>query len=304
MVKGKGCLMNLVGKILTVLICVMTLVFMTMAVFVYQVHRNWRDVVMRPEKEAVNGKELGLKFQLDKAHVEYNEKKDELDKLQNAINEERKSARETLAKLETELDELKKREEALNKDLAKETQSARDATGALTATQTNLTAKMNELDKLRDEIRKTQADRDERQHQVVELTDQLHQSVNAKITLKQMNEDLAKQMAQAQDVLRHYGLSKDTPLTKEPPAVDGLVTAVRDDNKLVEITLGTDHGVLKGHQLEVVRNAGGVSTYVGRVEVLDAKVDRSVCKVLEDMRKGAIQRGDRVFSVPKLSANN
>jgi hypothetical protein len=150
----------------------------------------------------------------------------------------------------------------------------------------------------------TPKDRDDQQHRVVELTDQLHQAVNTKMALKQMNEQLAGQMAQAQDVLRHYGLSRDTPLTKEPPAVDGLVTAVRDDNKLVEITLGTDMGVLKGHQLEVVRSAGGVSTWLGRVEVIDAKVDRSVCKVLPEYRKGAIQRGDRVFSVPKLTTNN
>jgi myosin heavy subunit len=296
--------MNLVGKILTVLIFVMSLVFMTLVVMVYATHRNWRDVVMRPEKDAINGRPLGLTHQLEKAHVEYKDAQDKLEKLTNAINEERKDKRETLAKLENELVELKAREEALNKDLAKETQAARDATAALTATQTNLTAKMTELDKLRKEIRDTQADRDEQMRRVVDLTDQLHQSVNAKITLKQMNEELAKQMAQAQTVLRHYSLSIDTPLTKEPPAVDGLVTAVRDDNKLVEITLGTDHGVLRGHQLEVVRSAGGASTWLGRIEVIEAKVDRSVCKVLPEFRKGAIQRGDRVFSVPKLSTNN
>jgi myosin heavy subunit len=296
--------MNLVGKILTVLICVMSLVFMTLVVMVYQVHRNWRDVVMRPASEATGGKELGLKYVLEKAHVELKDSQDKLEKLQNAINEEKKDKRETLAKLETELDELKKREDALNKDLAKETQTARDATAALTATQTNLTAKMTELDKLREEIRVTQKDRDDQMRRVVDLTDQLHDAVNRKIALKQMNEELAKQLAQAKDVLRHHSLSLDTPLTNEPPIVDGLVKAVRDDNKLVEISLGSDMGVLKGHQLEVSRSVGGASTYLGRIEVIDAKVDRSVCKVLPEYRKGAIQRGDRVFSVPKLSANN
>ena len=64
--------------------------------------------------------------------------------------------------------------------------------------------------------------------------------------------------------------------------MDGLVSAVRDDNKLVEITLGTDMGVLKGHQLEVVRSAGGVSTWLGRIEVIEAKVDASVCKVMPE----------------------
>ncbi len=296
--------MNLVGKILTVLICVMSLVFMTLAVMVYAAHRNWRDEVMRPEKEAINGKTLGYKFQLEKTKLELKDSQDQLEKWKIAIEEERKDKRETLAKLETEVDDLEKRKTALEKDLATQTQAARDATAALQATQTNLTAKMTELDKLREEIRLTQKDRDDQQHQVVALTDQLHQAVNAKITLKQMNEDLARQLAQAQTVLRHYSLSIDTPLDKTPPAVDGLVSAVRDDNKLVEITLGTDMGVLKGHQLEVVRSAGGVSTWLGRIEVIEARVDASVCKVLPEYRKGAIQRGDRVFSVPKLTAVN
>jgi hypothetical protein len=296
--------MNLVGKILTVLICVMSLVFMTLVVMVYQVHRNWRDVVMRPASEATGGKELGLKPQLEKAHLEVNEAKDKLDKLTNAINEEKKDKRETLAKLETQLDTLQKEKEALDKDLARETQAARDATGALAATQANLTAKMTELDKLREEIRVTQKDRDDQMRRVVDLTDQLHDAVNRKIALKQMNEEVAKQLAQANEVLRHFDLSLHTPLTNEPPRVDGLVRAVRDDNKLVEISLGSEMGVLKGHQLEVSRSVGGASMYLGRIEVIDAKVDVSVCKVLPEYRKGALQRGDRVFSIPKLSANN
>jgi seryl-tRNA synthetase len=163
---------------------------------------------------------------------------------------------------------------------------------------------MTELDKLREEIRVTQKDRDDQQHRVVDLTDELHQKVNEKNALKARNEELAQQFAQAQAVLRHNNLSIDTPITNTPPAVDGLVTAVADDNKLVEITLGSDMGVLKGHQLEVVRSAGGVSTWLGRIEVVEAKVDKSVCKVLPEYRKGAIQRGDRVFSVPKLTTNN
>ncbi len=296
--------MNLVGKILTVLIFVMSLVFMTLVVMVYATHRNWRNVVMLPEKEAVNGKQVGLKFQLEKAHVEYKDAQDKLEKLTNAINEERKDKRETLAKLETERDELQKRKEALEKDLAKETQDAREKTATLQSTQTNLTAKMTELDKLREEIRVTQKDRDDQQHRVVDLTDQLHQAVNAKIALKSSNEELAKQLAQAQTVLRHNSLSIDTPIINTPPIVDGLVEAVRDDNKLVQITLGSDMGVLKGHQLEVSRSAGGVSTYLGRIEVIEAKATEAVCKVLPEFRKGAIQRGDRVFSVPKLTTNN
>ena len=41
--------MNLIGKIFTVLIFVMSIVFMTMAIMVYATHKNWRDVVHRAQ---------------------------------------------------------------------------------------------------------------------------------------------------------------------------------------------------------------------------------------------------------------
>ena len=50
--------MNLVGKIFTVLIFVMSLVFMSFAVVVYATHRNWKEVVERPEDEVGPGKPL------------------------------------------------------------------------------------------------------------------------------------------------------------------------------------------------------------------------------------------------------
>ena len=43
---------------------------------------------------------------------------------------------------------------------------------------------------------------------------------------------------------------------------------------LVEISIGSDQGLLKGHKLEVYRIGGGQSTYVGRIEVVKTAPDR------------------------------
>jgi hypothetical protein len=77
------------------------------------------------------------------------------------------------------------------------------------------------------------------------------------------------------------------------PVVDGVVLAILGDG-LVEISLGSDDGLNKGHQLYVYRVGGGRSTYVGKLEVLRTAVDRAVCKIIES--QGNVVKGDRVAS--------
>jgi hypothetical protein len=66
---------------------------------------------------------------------------------------------------------------------------------------------------------------------------------------------------------------------------------VRQDG-LVEISLGADSGLRKGHKLEVFRGP----TYVGRVEVLETTPDRAVCKSDPAFQKSNLQKGDRIKS--------
>ena len=80
-----------------------------------------------------------------------------------------------------------------------------------------------------------------------------------------------------------------------PPRVDGVVTATPGAG-LVEISLGSDQGLRKGHRLEVYRIGGGQSTYVGRVEVVRTAATRSVCKIDPKYQNSNIMVGDRVAS--------
>jgi len=65
---------------------------------------------------------------------------------------------------------------------------------------------------------------------------------------------------------------------------------------LIEISVGSDAGLHKGHRLEVYRTGASGSTYLGRVEVVEAVPDRAVCKIVPEFQKGAIQKGDHVAS--------
>ena len=80
-----------------------------------------------------------------------------------------------------------------------------------------------------------------------------------------------------------------------PPTVDGVVLEV-GANGLIEISIGADDGLMKGHRLEVVRRGDGVSVWLGRVEVTETSPDKAVCKVLPEFLQRPIQRDDRVTS--------
>ena len=138
----------------------------------------------------------------------------------------------------------------------------------MNATQTNATDYRKQLDKLRTELVQAQKDRDAHFKEVVRLTDELNQAVNEKEQLRKRTAELAKDLAKADEALRYFDINKNSDYkTQGPPKVDGIVTSVLEAG-LVEISLGSDDGLRKGHQLEVYRIGGGQSTYVGRIEVV------------------------------------
>ena len=87
-------------------------------------------------------------------------------------------------------------------------------------------------------------------------------------------------------------MSVDTPVDDMPPQVDGVVTAVRDSN-LIEVSMGRDEGIRRGHTLDVYRATG---TYLGRLKVIETSSDRAVGRIVPEFLQGVIRKGDRVAS--------
>jgi hypothetical protein len=76
-----------------------------------------------------------------------------------------------------------------------------------------------------------------------------------------------------------------------PEDVEGLVTGVKDGK--IQLSIGSDAGLAKGHTLEVFR-LGTTPKYLGRLRVIDVTATRAVCEVLG--KKVDIKKGDRVAS--------
>ena len=278
--------MNLVGKIFTVLIFVMSLVFMTFSTMVYSTHRNWR--------EEVTGKD-GWQARLDKAKSDNKDLKDKNEALNKQYNTE--VAREQKVRIQAENENKDLRDErAKNEKKIQELDSAlRAAVAAMDATQKQLAVLRTDNETLRVDIEKAETARDDEFKKVVKLTDNLNNAVNQRVQLEKRMQELLQQLAEYKALAAYWKLNPKNFKGDPPAGIEGIVTAVTSPD-MVEISIGSDDGVLKGHKFEVVRMGGGSATYVGRIEVLQVTPDRAACRVDKKLQQSPMQRGDRVLA--------
>jgi uncharacterized protein YlxW (UPF0749 family) len=284
--------MTLVGKIFTVLIFIMSLVFMSFAVMVFATHRNWKEIATNPDPGP--GKKLGLQQQLEQAKLKRTELENQLAVTQNDLKEEQASRRMALAALQVR---LARSEEALGlKQGELDTLNANHTKVAegLSLAEERLKALETETQALRVTLRDTQHATDKTFDTVVTLTDQLNQAEGLKLRLGEKNTQLAQEVTRMKMVMDANGLTVNTLVSHIAPKVEGRVLAVGDKD-LVEISIGSDDGLKEGHALEVYRG----NTYLGRIIIRRTAPDRAVGQIVRELQRGQIKQGDNVSS--KLS---
>ncbi len=279
--------MNLVGKIFIVLILVMSVFFMALAMAVYAAHKNWREALVAPE--------VGLLAKYDKAKAEIKTLTDEAAKVKQQSDADKAAKTQALAKVQSELEVAQGELKILTAKEADLEKAKREAVAAMNATQQNADAYRKELEGQRTAVEQARKDRDLHFKEVVRLTDELNHAANEKELLRKRTEELAKDVAKADQVLRKFGYDKNKDYSNLPPKIDGIIIATVGSG-LVEISLGSDEGLLKGHKLEVYRIGGGQNTYVGRIEVVRTDPSRAVCRIDPKFQNSNMMVGDRVAS--------
>jgi hypothetical protein len=292
--------MTLLGKIFTGLIVMMSVLFLGLAISVYATHVNWRKVVSNPTPAP--GESLGLREQLATQLDVNRQLRERQADLTAAIALEQASRRYALAALETKLKTRSDELEVVQQELAKLTATEGITAGALVTAQNELTAITAEVKALRDEVRVAQQDVDRQFDVVVQLTDETNQMRRVKSDLENRQRPLQSAVAAMKGAMEKLGVGieveKDgtvrTDLDRVPPAVRGEVIEIGEKD-LVEISVGSDDGILVGHTLDVYRD----QAYLGKVVVLKTSPDRAVAEILPEFKRGTIRKGDRVAT--KLS---
>lgn len=283
--------MTLLGKIFTVIIFCMSLIFMAFALMTFASHKNWKMIAINTTKTAEY--DLGLVPQLQATQTRIKEMQREKDEIVDKLNRERAARRAALGGLQIRLEAMKIQLDDKEKQLADLNTKLQENLEELDRKQAALTNLTTEVTSAREDIKKAQAERDEQFLKVVELTDQVNQAEGLKGRLEERRAQLLDQVAQQKNVLDRLGKTDSTPVEGIAPRVDGRVSAVssRDPNR-IEISLGQHDGLRVGHHLDVYRE----DNYLGRVTILQIRDDSAVGQIDPATREGAIRVGDLVIT--------
>ena len=82
----------------------------------------------------------------------------------------------------------------------------------------------------------------------------------------------------------HVDVEKDgtvrTDVDRIPPSVKGEVVGIGEKD-LIEISIGSDDGILVGHRLDVYRD----QAYLGKVVILKTSPDRAVAEITSGIQE-------------------
>lgn len=285
--------MSTLGKILIVTQVIMSLLFMCAAGAVYTVQRNWKtqydqaQTTIGQQREDYDLQIEELNKQVDELEVQAANEKNRADQV---VGEH--------AQLLAQVQNLQRANNALEQQVSY-------TDGVSEKSVEEAAFRRDEAEQQRVINQTLRASLNQQSEEIVQLQDE-------RFTLEVANDNLNGQVLSLLDrvaflerVVNKHGLSTDPRevegLSDPPPPVDGLVLETRKDRtnrtELAHISIGSDDGLLMGHELDVYRTAdrnGGESQYLGRIRIVHLLTDEAVGLVVEAAKNGIIEEGDNV----------
>lgn len=282
--------MTFVGKILVILIMIFAMMFLAFSVVVFSTEKNWSEAAKKVKTDL--DKEKG---KVSTAQVELEAAKKALDAAKVESDQQIKLLQSQIASLQGNI-----------KDAQTEVTQTRDTTA--TATQTlqsamrEAEARKAETDVLRKQLSEVQQQANEFKITQTELNDQIRLLQRQLETAQRNNADLRDRTGAFQAELRRNGLSDDFTqlrgVNSVAPDVEGHVIRTDARGQRVEISIGSDSGLVVGHELDVWRTTP-TAEYVARIRIEAVDPDQAVGSVIGKTVQGKkIQEGDIVS--PKI----
>ena len=279
--------MTFVGKILVVLISLFAMVFLGVSVVVFSTATNWQEA---KKKESIKVADFQKKnSDLDAQY------KVEQSSFEKAKGDHLAAVKLAEARIETLQNEIKQAQgEVTTAQGALEKLNQSNAVALAEAAQ-----RRTETEQIRGQKSEVEKQANEFKIQQTELIDKIREIERQNKTLDDNNKDLRDRVARFSTLLRKAGLSDDITTVKgleSPPPVEGEITKVDVANKKVEMSIGSDDGLVVGHELFVFRTKP-LPQYLGKIQIMAVDPDQAVGKVIGRTVQGIkLQEGDIVSS--------
>jgi RNA polymerase sigma factor (sigma-70 family) len=106
-----------------------------------------------------------------------------------------------------------------------------------------------------------------------------------------------------------YAVPDATRIGMPPPSLEGVVQKIDNRTGRVEINIGSDDGLIRGHELAVYRSGRSPRSslepeYLGRIRILDTNPDQAAAKVIEISEGKKFKVGDCVSATPRPLEDN
>ncbi len=268
--------MNLLGKILTLLIMVMSILFLFVAFMVAASHQNWKAIAI--ENQSIANQSLENQKAI----------KAEVDKKVQAIEREKVARQLMLAQLESQWQAEKRKYESKEKELINAQASLQIAVQTLQQAEQRLTEQDGQVTSLETQIRGLVENITLEHSKVIELQTQVFENRGKVDALEQEKAVLANSLAKSSKVLNSLGKDENSLTAHIAPVLNGFVTNA--SREFIEFNLGQDDGVLTGHTVDIYREG----SFRGSAVVTRTENNRAVARLIPEMTKAAIERGDRV----------
>jgi chromosome segregation ATPase len=282
--------MTSVGKILVLLIMAFSLVFLTLSTAVFVSSKNWM-VATRKEHDNVEK----LKKKVTEIQAQADASKKGLEDAKQSCDEQLKQLANQVASRD---EENKRNSEELTKVRGQLVTASQTAKSSLEEVE----AKRQETLLLRSQKSAVEKQANEYKLQQAELNDKIRELERSFETASKNNSDLRERVAKFSTLLRNNGLSDDISQIKgleSPPPVVGEVKRVDPSNRRIEITIGSDDGLVADHELFLYRTSPRPE-YLGRIKIVSVDPDQAVGKVIGNTYQGKkIKEGDIVSSTIK-----
>lgn len=270
--------MNLLGKILTLLILVMSIFFLAIALMTSAAHRNWKLAASDLQEEY-----QAIQQQLNTA------KNSTLEKEQ-FIQAEKVSRAQQLAQLESQLAVYRNEIESLSKQVSEETVLSKERLARLEQAE----ARASQLDKENKGLTERNVTLSKEVATSYEkLTDFTNRTfeLNTRIEeLSTLNKDLSSTVAKQGKVMKRLNIDENELTNDIVPLINAVVVRTKGD--LFAIAAGTDDGLREGHVLDIYRG----EKFVGRGVVKNVENNLAVLGTLSAFMQATVQEGDDVTS--------
>ena len=268
--------MNLLGKIFTVLILLMSVCFFTIAVMLGASHQNWKDQALKlkglieQERQATE-----LALSQSKKNAEQAENLAVAKTYQIAFLESRRQGLETdIKERETELAGLLES----NKQIQENLRQAENRLATQDATVTDLRRENKEKsDKIAGLVNRN-----------VELTNAIY-DMDIKIqNMKTLEKQLAAQLAVYKRAVVANQINPYESLAGIQPDVAGVVNKV--NGQFMTFTIGKDDGIIQGKEVFVTRDG----KYMGKATITVVKDNEAGAVIVPESVQSPIEKGDNV----------